>query len=75
VRLTTNCDYAHVPDREGRILGFMLAVIRERSFVIMLGKWSRVLLVLIVAAIGFVAPILVDANHWFPRKKKYLCGR
>jgi hypothetical protein len=48
----------------------MLAVIRERSFVIMLGKWWLVLLVLIVAAIGFVAPILVDANHWFPRKRK-----
>ena len=48
----------------------MLAVIRDRSFVIMLGKWWLVLLVLIVAAIGLVAPILVDANHWFPRKRK-----
>lgn len=48
----------------------MLAVIREGSFVIMLGKWSLVLLVLMVAAIGLVAPILVDTNHWFPRKEE-----
>jgi hypothetical protein len=48
----------------------MLAVIRKRSFVIMLGKWWMVLLVLIVAALGLVAPILVDANHWFPHKWK-----
>ena len=47
----------------------MVAMFRERSFVIMLGKWW-VLVLLIAAAIFLVAPILVDANHWFPRKKK-----
>jgi len=63
---------SHVPDTEGRYAysDFMLAVIRKRSFVIMLGKWWMVLLVLIVAALGLVAPILVDANHWFPHKTK-----
>jgi hypothetical protein len=47
----------------------MLAEIREGSFVIVLGKWW-VLLVLIAAAVLLVAPVLVDAKHWFPRRKK-----
>jgi hypothetical protein len=47
----------------------MLAEIRERSLFIMLEKWW-VLLALAAAAIFLIAPILVDAKHWFPRKRK-----
>jgi hypothetical protein len=47
----------------------MLAEIREGSFFIVQAKWW-VVLALIVAAVFLVAPVLVDAKHWFPRRRQ-----